>query len=69
MSEAKSTRHAGTEWSTDDIGQLRDLAAANTPVGVISIRLGRSEDSVRSKAHSEGISLTPPNRRPYGDMS
>jgi hypothetical protein len=35
----------------------------------MSIRLGRSEDSIRSKASAEGISLSPPNRSPSGDMS
>jgi hypothetical protein len=57
------------EWTSDEIQQLRELAESNTPVGVMSIRLERSEDSIRSKAQSEGISLQPPNRSPYGDMS
>ena len=35
----------------------------------MSIRLERSEDAIRSKAQAEGISLQPPNRSPYGDMS
>jgi hypothetical protein len=35
----------------------------------MSIKLGRSQDSIRSKARAEGISLAPPNRWPYGDMS
>jgi hypothetical protein len=34
----------------------------------MSIKLGRSQDSIRSKARAEGISLAP-NRSPYGDMS
>ncbi|MFG1626785.1 hypothetical protein [Kribbella sp. NPDC049227] len=49
--------------------QLRGLARGNTPVGVMSVKLGRSEDSIRSKAQSEGVSLSPPNRSPYGDVS
>lgn len=53
----------------DEVQQLRDLAEANTPVGVISMRLERTQDTIRSKAQSEGISLQPPNRSPYGDMS
>jgi hypothetical protein len=59
----------GKEWSSDEVQQLRELAEANTPVGVISMRLERSEDAIRSKAQSAGISLQPPNRSPYGDMS
>jgi hypothetical protein len=51
------------------VQQLRELTAGNTPVGVMSIRLNRTEDAIRSKAHAEGIALSPPNRSPYGDMS
>jgi len=39
------------------VQQLRELADGNTPVGVMSIKLGRSQDSIRSKARPEGISL------------
>ncbi|TCO33033.1 hypothetical protein EV652_10332 [Kribbella steppae] len=35
----------------------------------MSVRLGRTEDAIRSKAQTEGIALSPPNRSPYGDMS
>jgi hypothetical protein len=69
MSEVKSTRHSGEEWTDDDVQQLRDLAAGNTPVGVMTVKLGRTEDAIRAKAQAEGISLSPPNRSPYGDMS
>jgi hypothetical protein len=69
MSEATSSRHSGEEWTEDDVRQLRDLAVGNTPVGVMSVRLGRTEDAIRSKAQAKGISLSPPNRSPYGDMS
>jgi hypothetical protein len=57
------------DWTSAEVDELRELAGSNTPVGVMSIRLRRSEDAIRSKAHSEGISLKPPNRSPYGDMS
>ena len=60
---------SGQEWTNEQVQQLRDLADGNTPVGVVSMKLGRSEDSIRSKAKAEGISLSPPNRSPYGDMS
>jgi hypothetical protein len=69
MAEAKSSRHSGDEWTEDQTQQLRDLAGGNTPVGVMSIKLGRSEKAIRSKAQAEGITLSPPNRSPYGDMS
>ncbi|TDD21777.1 hypothetical protein E1218_20410 [Kribbella turkmenica] len=69
MSETTSSRNSGQDWTEDEVQQLRDLAEGNTPVGVMSVRLGRSEDAIRSKAQTEGISLSPPNRSPYGDMS
>jgi hypothetical protein len=69
MTEPKSTRNSGEEWADDDVQQLRDLADANTPTSVISIRLSRSEDAVRAKAQAESISLAPANRPPSGDMS
>jgi hypothetical protein len=67
VAEAQSGRHSGEGW--DQTEQLRGLAEGNTPVGVISLKLGRSEDATRSKAQAEGITLSPPNRSPYGDMS
>jgi hypothetical protein len=51
------------------VEQLRELAGGNTPVGVMSVKLGRTEDAIRSKAQAEGISLSPPNRPPFGTMS
>ncbi|MEU4392060.1 hypothetical protein [Kribbella sp. NPDC023855] len=69
MTEAKTTRGSGREWTDDDVQQLRELAAGNTPVGVMSVRLRRSEEAVRSKAEAEGISLPPAKRPPYYDAS
>jgi hypothetical protein len=57
------------DWTSAEVEELRELAGSNTPVGVMSIRLQRTEDAIRSKAQSEGISLKPPNRSPYGDLS
>jgi hypothetical protein len=61
--------NTGKEWTSGEAQQLRELAEGNTPVGVISMRLERNEDAIRSKAQAENISLQPPNRSPYGDMS
>jgi hypothetical protein len=69
MAETKSTRNSGEEWSEAEVQQLRELADGNTPTGVMSIKLGRSEDAIRSKAQAEGVSLAPANRPPYGDVS
>jgi hypothetical protein len=68
MPEATTKRNSRRAWTVEEVEQLRDLADGNTPVGVMSIKLGRSQDSIRSKARSEGISLAP-NRSPDGDMS
>jgi hypothetical protein len=68
MVETKSTRNSGEEWSDAEVEQPEELAEGNTPTGVISVKLGRSEDAIRSKAQAEGISLAPANRPPYGDV-
>lgn len=64
--ETKSTGNLGEAWSAEDVEQLRRLAEGNTPTGVISVKLGRSEKSIRAKASEEGISLAPASRPPYG---
>lgn len=69
MPEATSSRGKRRAWTAEQVQQLRELADGNTPVGVMSIKVGRSQDAIRSKARAEGISLAPPNRSPYGDMS
>lgn len=61
----KSTRNTGKSWTRSDVSQLRGLAKQNTPTRVIGLKLGRTEDSVRTKASNEGISLKPTNQSPY----
>jgi hypothetical protein len=61
----KSTRNTGKNWTRSDVTELRGLAKQNTPTRVIGLKLGRTEDSVRTKASSEGISLKPTNQSPY----
>jgi hypothetical protein len=62
----KSTRNNGEPWTRETIKELKTLAKKNTPTRVIGVKLGRTEASVRGKARSEGISLKPVNRSPYG---
>ncbi len=62
----KSTRNTGKTWTTADVKQLRQLAKGNTPTRVIGLKLGRTENAVRSKASEQGISLKPTNQSPYG---
>jgi hypothetical protein len=62
----KSTRNTGKTWTPADVKELRQLAKENTPTRVIGLKLGRTEDAVRTKAAEEGISLKPTNQSPYG---
>lgn len=65
----KSSRNTGKAWSADDKSQLRQLAADNTPTRVIGLKLGRTEDAVRSQAAKQGTSLKPTNQSPYNRRS
>ena len=62
---SKSTRNTGKPWTVADELKLRVLAKENTPTRIIGLKLGRSEDAVRSKAQELGISLKPTNQSPY----
>jgi hypothetical protein len=62
---SKSNRNSGKPWSPSDVKNLKDLARGNTPTRVIGIKLGRTEDAVRSKAADTGVSLKPTNQAPY----
>lgn len=61
----KSTRNNGKAWSNADKAALRNLARENTPTRVIGLKLGRSEQAVRSQAQRQGTSLKPTNQSPY----
>ena len=62
---AKKPANQGKQWTPTEVRQLEKLADQNTPTRVIGIKLGRSEDAVRSKASEEDISLKPTNQSPY----
>lgn len=62
---SKSNRNSGKPWSPGEVKDLKDLAGGNTPTRVIGLKLGRTENAVRSKAADEGISLKPTNQSPY----
>lgn len=61
---AKTPSNHGKPWTAAEVQQLRELAAGNTPTRVIGIKLGRSEESIYSKASEENISLKPTNQSP-----
>ena len=62
---SKSIRNTGKQWSPQDVKDLKQYARENTPTRVIGLKLGRTEDAVRSKAGDENISLKPTNQSPY----
>jgi hypothetical protein len=62
----KSTRNTGRAWSPSQVKELRQLAKENTPTRVIGLKLGRTEDAIRTKAHEARVSLKPTNQSPYG---
>lgn len=62
---AKYKRNTGKDWSRSDVSSLRQLASENTPTRVIGLKLGRTENAVRTKASSERVSLKPTNQSPY----
>lgn len=61
----KSTKNTGQPWTSSSKSELKSLAAKNTPTGVIGLKLGRTESSVRSQAGKQGVSLRPTNQSPY----
>lgn len=62
---AKYNRNTGKSWTPTQVAQLKKLAKQNTPTRVIGLKLGRTEDAVRSKASEKGVSLKPTNQSPY----
>ena len=62
----KSTQNTGKIWTTEDVKQLRDLAAGDTPTRVIGLKLGRTPEAVYAKANQLGINLKPVNQSPAG---
>lgn len=59
-------RNSGEDWTEDEVQQLKTLAKENTPTRVIGLKLGRTEDAIRSKAAQENVSLKPVNQSPNG---
>jgi hypothetical protein len=50
----KYKRRSRQPWSDKEVKQLRSLAKANTPTGVISLKMERPLASIASKAQREG---------------
>ncbi len=63
---AKIPQNHGKKWTKENVKQMEKLADQNTPTRLIALKLGRTADSIRSKASEEDISLKPTNQSPYG---
>ncbi len=63
---SKSTRNTGKSWTPTQKGELRKLAAGNTPTRVIAFKMGRTPGAIESQASRQGTSLKPTNQSPYG---
>ncbi len=61
----KTPKNHGKDWKPSDVRELRKLVNANTPTRVIGLKLGRTEDAVRSKAGEKNVPLKPTNQSPY----
>jgi len=61
----KTPKNQGKDWTGNDISNLKKLVKSNTPTGLIAYELGRTENSVRSKASEIEVSLKPTNQSPY----
>jgi len=62
---AKTPKNHGKSWTQTEVEQLEKLADQNTPTRVIGLKLGRTENSIRSAASENDISLKPTNQSPY----
>jgi len=56
-SRKDSSSNTGKRWTSTQLKQLRQLASQNTPMRVIGLKVGRTENAVRTKASEKGVSL------------
>jgi len=62
---AKYNINSGKPWAESEINKIKQLAKQNTPTGVMSIKIGRTPNAIRTVASKNDISLKPVNRSPY----
>ena len=62
---SKYNRNSGKTWTQKEVTQIKQLAKGNTPTRVIGLKLGRTPESIYTKASQERISLNPHNKSPY----
>jgi hypothetical protein len=62
IKKRESRTNTGKRWTATQVKQLRQLASQNMPTRVIGLKLGRTENAVRTKASEKGVSLKPRNQ-------
>ena len=65
LKKRASRTNTGKRWTTTQVRQLRQLARQNTPTRVIGLKLGRTENAVRTKASEKGVSLKSRNQSSF----
>lgn len=63
--KSESSANTGKRWTVTQVKQLRQLARQNTPTRVIGLKLGRTENAVRTKASEKGVSLKSKNHSSF----
>lgn len=61
----RASTNTGKRWTATQVKQLRQLARQNTPTRVIGIKLGRTENAIRTKASETGVSLKSRNQSSF----
>lgn len=51
------SRNAGKRWRRDEIARLRDLVRQGAPLRLISLKLGRPDAAIRTKARDLGLTI------------
>ena len=60
--KSNPSANTGKRWTPVQVKELRQLASQNTPPRVIGLKLGRTENAVRTKASEKGVSLKSRNQ-------
>ena len=62
---AKTPPRSGKQWTGSEETKLDEYRSQNMPTRVIAWKLGRSVDSIYSKASDDRKTLKPTNQSPY----
>jgi len=65
----KAPPRSGKHWTSEEQAKLDQYRDQNMPTRVIAWKLGRSVESVYSKASEDGKTLKPTNQSPYNRRS